>query len=54
MILRSTFDRGIFVTEDICDLLALMYADDVSSLVKAPSNYSDKLIVFLNFAIQLI
>lgn len=29
--LRGTFDRGIFVTEEICDLLALMYADDVSS-----------------------
>ena len=30
--LKNAFPTGIFITEDICDLFALMYADDVSSM----------------------
>ena len=30
--LKTTFRNGIYVTENTCDLYALMYADDVSSV----------------------
>ena len=29
--LKNSFDKGIFISEETCDLYALMYADDISS-----------------------
>ena len=30
--LKNSFDKGIFISEETCDLYALMYADDISSM----------------------